>query len=54
MQLITSSKIPLLKAINLSEIMIDYYPIEITLITVEKGILQGEPLHKSLIFFHIQ
>jgi len=53
MQLMTSSKIPLLKAINLSQKMIGFYPIEIALITVEQDILQGEQLYKSLSKFPI-
>ena len=53
MQLMTSSKIPLLKAISLSQKMIGFYPIEEALLTIEQDILQGTPLHKSMEKFSI-
>ena len=53
MQLMTSSKIPLLKAINLSQKMIGFYPIEQALVSIEQDILQGEQLHKSMAKFSV-
>jgi type IV pilus assembly protein PilC len=53
MTLLTASKIPLLRTIDLIKQMIGYYPIEVSLTKVEKDILNGVPLHKSLQEFPI-
>jgi type IV pilus assembly protein PilC len=48
MRLLVSTDTPLLRSIALVRQMIDYYPIEQSLLTVENSILKGESLHKSL------
>ena len=53
MQLLISSKIPLLRALGLVRRMIGYYPIERSIETIEKQILKGESLHKALSGFPI-
>lgn len=53
MTLLTASKIPLLRTIDLIRQMIGYYPIEVSLTQVEKDIMKGIPLHKSLEQFPI-
>lgn len=53
MTLLTASKIPLLRTIDLIRQMIDFYPIEQSLLQVEKDIMKGIPLHKSLEAFPI-
>ncbi|MDB5274746.1 MAG: type secretory pathway, component PulF [Chitinophagaceae bacterium] len=53
MTLLISSKVNLLRAIGLVKQMIDFYPIEESLLIVEKDILKGESLHKSLSQFPI-
>lgn len=51
MRLLVSTDTPLLRSIALVRQMINYYPIEISLLKVEQDILQGESLHKSLAAF---
>lgn len=51
MRLLVSTDTPLLRSIALVRQMIDYYPIEASLLKVEQDILQGESLHKSLSAF---
>lgn len=53
MQLMVSSKIPLLRAIGMLKKMIGFYPIELSLETIEQDILQGENLNESLSKFDI-
>lgn len=53
MTLLTASKIPLLRTIDLIRQMIGFYPIESSLAIVEKDIINGIPLHKSLEQFPI-
>ncbi|MDB5012339.1 MAG: ral secretion pathway protein GspF [Daejeonella sp.] len=48
MRLLVSTNTPLLRSISLVRQMIDFYPIETSLEQVEKDILKGESLHKSL------
>jgi type IV pilus assembly protein PilC len=48
MSLLIASKIPLLQAIQLVKQMINFYPIECSLIDIEEKILTGEPLYKSM------
>ena len=48
MSLLIGSKIPMLQSIQLTRQMITFYPIERSLIVVEKNIIEGIPLHKSL------
>jgi type IV pilus assembly protein PilC len=48
MRLLVSTDTPLLRSIALVRQMIDYYPIEQSLVAVENSILKGESLHKSL------
>jgi type IV pilus assembly protein PilC len=48
MTLLIGSRIPLLKAIDLVNAMIGFYPIEASLKKVQERILQGESLYKSL------
>lgn len=51
MRLLVSTDTPLLRSIALVRQMIDYYPIETSLLKVENDILHGESLHKSLSAF---
>lgn len=51
MRLLVSTDTPLLRSIALVRQMINYHPIEISLLKVEQDILQGESLHKSLSAF---
>jgi type IV pilus assembly protein PilC len=51
MRLLVSTDTPLLRSIALVRQMIDYYPIETSLVQVEDSILKGESLHKSLSAF---
>jgi len=51
MRLLVSTDTPLLHSIGLVRQMIDYYPIETSLIEVEESILKGESLHRSLAAF---
>jgi len=51
MRLLVSTDTPLLRSIALVRQMINYYPIETSLLKVEQDILQGESLHKSLAAF---
>lgn len=51
MRLLISTDTPLLHSIALVRQMINYYPIEVSLLLVEQNILQGESLHKSLAVF---
>lgn len=46
--LLTSAKIPLLNAIQLTRQMIDYYPLQKALIQVESDILKGKTLYESI------
>lgn len=51
MRLLVSTDTPLLQSIALVRQMINYYPIEDSLLKVEQDILQGQSLHKSLATF---
>ncbi|MCD0487361.1 type II secretion system F family protein [Pedobacter sp. MC2016-14] len=51
MRLLVSTDTPLLRSIALVRQMIDFYPIETSLLSVEQEILKGESLHKSLSAF---
>lgn len=51
MRLLVSTDTPLLRSIALVRQMINYYPIETSLLKVEQDILHGESLHKSLSAF---
>ena len=51
MRLLVSTDTPLLRSIALVRQMINFYPIENSLLKVEQDILQGESLHKSLASF---
>jgi type IV pilus assembly protein PilC len=53
MALMLSSKVNMLRAITLVKQMIRFYPIEITLSAVERDIMKGVPLSKSLASFSI-
>lgn len=53
MALLISSKIPLLQAIQLINKMIAFYPIEQSLLIIEKNIETGKSLHKSMNAFSI-
>jgi type IV pilus assembly protein PilC len=48
MALLIGSKIPIIQAIQMTRRMIGFYPIEISLYTVEENILTGIPLYKGL------
>lgn len=51
MRLLVSTDTPLLRSIALVRQMINYYPIETSLLKVEQDILEGASLHKSLSAF---
>jgi len=51
MRLLVSTDTPLLRSIGLVRQMIDYYPIETSLLEVETSILRGESLNRSLAAF---
>lgn len=51
MRLLVSTDTPLLQSIALVRQMINYYPIEDSLLKVEQDILQGQSLHRSLATF---
>jgi len=51
MRLLVSTDTPLLRSIGLVRQMIDYYPIETSLLEVESSILRGESLNRSLAAF---
>lgn len=53
MRLLINARLPLLRAIGLLRQMIQYYPIETSLITVEEDILKGKSLYQSLQQFGI-
>lgn len=53
MKLLTGSKTPLIKSLELVEKMIDFYPIEYALPLIRKKVLQGELLHYSMSEFPI-
>jgi type IV pilus assembly protein PilC len=48
MQLLLNSSIPLVKALDLTQKMISFYPIQITINPIQKDIVQGMPLHVCL------
>ncbi len=48
MSLLTSAKVPLLQSINLIKKMVDFYPIQIALESIEDDILRGVPLNVSM------
>lgn len=48
MALLISSRIPILQAIQMTRRMIGFYPIEVSLFSVEGKILTGMPLYKGL------
>lgn len=53
MRLLISARLPLVRAINLIQQMIQFYPLEISLKMVEENIMKGESLHRSLQQFNI-
>ncbi len=53
MALLISSKTPMLRAIQLVKNMITFYPYQEALTTIEKDVLHGKPLHKSMEQFPI-
>lgn len=53
MHLLVASRIPLLRGLSLVKKMISFYPIEETMDTIEKDIVQGMPLHKSMSAFNV-
>ena len=53
MNLLISAKTPLVTAIDLVKKMVGFYPIEVSLETIQDDILKGHPLHVSLAKFKI-
>lgn len=53
MNLLISAKTPLVTAIDLVKKMVGFYPIEVSLETIQEDILKGQPLHLSLSKFKI-
>lgn len=48
MNLLITAKTPLTEALSLVEKMIDFYPIEVALVTIRKDITKGMSLHESM------
>ena len=48
MSLLTKSKVPLVQALNMTAQMVDFYPIEQSLIRIEQSILKGHTLYESM------
>jgi type IV pilus assembly protein PilC len=48
MHLLLASKTPLVSALELAQKMVGFYPLEISLDTIQKKITQGSSLHESL------
>lgn len=48
MSLLTKSKVPLVQALNMTAQMVDFYPIEQSLIRIEQSILKGQTLYESM------
>jgi type IV pilus assembly protein PilC len=48
MRLLISARLPLVRAINLIQQMIQFYPLEVSLKQVEENVTKGESLHRSL------
>jgi type IV pilus assembly protein PilC len=53
MSLLISARVPLVRAIQLVRQMIDFHPLEVSLEIVEKDIMNGISLHRSLSAFRI-
>lgn len=53
MRLLISARLPLVRAINLIQQMIQFYPLEVSLKQVEENVMKGESLHRSLQQFSI-
>lgn len=53
MSLLVGAKIHLLQAIELTEKIVSFYPIQSALETVKKEVLQGKPFHKSIASFKV-
>lgn len=48
MALLTTSKVPLVRALELCQQMVGFYPIESSLGTVRRQVMEGKPLYQSL------
>lgn len=53
MNLLISSKTPLVTSIELVEKMVGFYPIEVSLKNIREDVMQGQPLHISMSKFKI-
>ncbi|HLC83713.1 MAG TPA: type II secretion system F family protein [Bacteroidia bacterium] len=53
MNLLISAKTPLVTAIDLVKKMVGFYPIEISLESIQEDVMKGQPLHTSLAKFKI-
>lgn len=53
MNLLISAKTPLVTAIDLVKKMVGFYPIEVSLETIQEDIMKGQSLHQSLAKFKI-
>jgi len=53
MTLLMGAKIPIIRALALVKQMIRFYPIEVSLSEIEKDVMQGQSLNKSLSKFSI-
>ena len=53
MSLLVSAKIHLLQAIELTEKIISYYPIQSALQEIKEDVLQGKPFYKSISAFKV-
>jgi type IV pilus assembly protein PilC len=51
--LLISARIPILRAIQLVNQMINFYPIEVSLKKIEEDVLQGNPLNKAMQCFSV-
>jgi type IV pilus assembly protein PilC len=53
MSLLLGSKVPMIRALKLTDQMISFYPIQITLSVIEEDILHGKSLHTSMAGFGV-
>lgn len=53
LSLLTASKVPLVNSISLVQKMINFYPVEISLLEIEKNLIKGQALHVSMQKFKV-
>jgi type IV pilus assembly protein PilC len=48
MTLLTSSRVPLTEALEMTKNMVDFYPLEVSITNVQKAVMKGVTLHKAM------